>query len=80
LEVDVNGQRTTQIVHFRQLGGHLFASGQDLDAVGVDTAQLHIAPDASVDLDSLPGLRYRYDPTRQSLDLQIPNAIRKPFQ
>ncbi|WP_310631057.1 fimbria/pilus outer membrane usher protein [Paraburkholderia sp.] len=80
LEVDVNGQRTNQIVHFQQLGGHLFATGQDLGTVGVDTAQLHIAPDANVDLDTLPGLRYRYDPARQSLDLQIPDAIRKPFE
>ncbi|WP_322044506.1 fimbria/pilus outer membrane usher protein [Paraburkholderia sp. J67] len=79
LEVDVNGQRTAQIVHFRQLGGHLFASGDDLSQVGVATAQLGIANSANVDLDSLPGLHYRYDAQRQTLELQIPDAIRKPF-
>lgn len=80
LEVDVNGEHTAQIVHFRQVGGHLFATGEDLAQVGVATSKLGIADNANVNLDTLPGLRYRYDAPRQTIALQIPDAIRKPFE
>lgn len=80
LEVDVNGERTSHIVHFRQLGGRLFAAGADLNAVGVATERLHLNDAQNVDLDSIPGLRYRYDAATQRIDLQLPDALRKPFQ
>lgn len=80
LEVDVNGEHTAQIVHFRQVGGHLFATGEDLAQVGVATSKLGIADNANVNLDTLPGLRYRYAAPRQTIALQIPDAIRKPFE
>ena len=80
LEVDVNGESTSRIVHFRQLGGRLSASAEDLDAVGVATQRLHVADAQNVDLDAVPGLHYRYDASHQRIDLQVPDAFRKPYQ
>jgi outer membrane usher protein len=80
LDVGVNGQPTSRIVHFRQLGGKLFASAEDLNAVGVATERLHIADTENVDLDAVPGLHYRYDAAHQRVELQVPDALRNPFQ
>ncbi|WP_165979565.1 fimbria/pilus outer membrane usher protein [Paraburkholderia guartelaensis] len=79
LEVDVNGQRSSLLARFREQDGRLSASGPDLDAIGLATGRLGIAAAADVPLDSIPGLRYTYDAAHQAVDLQIPDAIRKPY-
>ncbi|KWE61377.1 MULTISPECIES: fimbria/pilus outer membrane usher protein [Burkholderia] len=78
LEVSVNGESTTLLVHFRERDGHLSASGADLRTVGVATDRLGIADAATVELDTIAGLRYRYDVARQSVDLEMTDALRRP--
>ncbi|MCP3707177.1 fimbria/pilus outer membrane usher protein [Paraburkholderia sp. CNPSo 3274] len=79
LEVDLNGQRTSLLAHFRELNGHLAATGRDLSDIGLATAALGIADTAEVQLDSISGLHYTYDAARQAVDLQIPDSMRKPY-
>jgi len=79
LEVDLNGQRTSLIAQFRELNGHLAATGKDLSSIGIAIGRLGIAETADVQLDAIPGLRYSYDVARQAVDLQIPDSIRKPY-
>ncbi|WP_193098062.1 fimbria/pilus outer membrane usher protein [Burkholderia sp. Z1] len=79
LEVSVNGENTALLAHFRERDGHLSASGADLRTIGFATDRLGIADAATVDLDTIPGLRYRYDVARQSVDLQMPDTLRRPY-
>ncbi|MFM0415096.1 fimbria/pilus outer membrane usher protein [Paraburkholderia aromaticivorans] len=79
LEVMLNGQRTALIAHFRETDGRLSATAQDLNDIGVATDKLGAANTATLELDQIPGLRYHYDAGRQSIDLQVPDAIRKPY-
>ncbi|MFM0013630.1 fimbria/pilus outer membrane usher protein [Paraburkholderia sediminicola] len=79
LEVMLNGQRTSLIAHFRDVGGRLSATGKDLSEVGIATDKLGAADTAAIELDQIPGLRYEYDTSRQTIDLQVPDAIRKPY-
>ena len=79
LEVMLNGQRTSLIAHFRETAGRLSATAKDLNDIGVATEKLGAADTAMLELDRIPGLRYRYDAGSQSLDLQVPDAIRKPY-
>ncbi|MFM0732276.1 fimbria/pilus outer membrane usher protein [Paraburkholderia sediminicola] len=79
LEVMLNGQRTSLITHFREVDGQLSATGKDLSEVGIATDKLGVADTASIELDQIPGLHYQYDASRQTIDLQVPNAIRKPY-
>lgn len=80
LEVTLNGQRTSVIVHFREVDGHLVATGSDLNSLGIETERLGIADTAEVRLDDITGLRYRYDAAQQAIDLQAPDSIRKPYR
>ncbi|CAM2150966.1 Fimbrial protein [Pararobbsia alpina] len=79
LEVEINGERTSLIVHFVETKGKLSATGEDLASIGVAIERAHIAPQARVSLDAIPGLEYTYDTGRQLVDLRIADAIRKPF-
>ncbi|WP_244122767.1 fimbria/pilus outer membrane usher protein [Burkholderia metallica] len=79
LEVSINGESTALLAHFRERDGHLSASGADLRTIGVATDRLGIADAASVDLDTIAGLRYRYDAARQSVDLQMADPLRRPY-
>lgn len=82
LEVTLNGQRTSLIVHFREANRRLSASGRDLGDIGVAIDKLGVAADAldaEIELDSIPGLHYDYDAGRQTIDLQVPDSIRKPY-
>ncbi|TFE47203.1 fimbrial biogenesis outer membrane usher protein [Paraburkholderia dipogonis] len=79
LEVMLNGQRTSLIAHFRESDGRLSATARDLSDIGVATEKLGAADTATLELDQIPGLRYHYDAGRQSIDLQVPDAIRKPY-
>ncbi|WP_175044864.1 fimbria/pilus outer membrane usher protein [Burkholderia lata] len=79
LEVSVNGESTALLAHFRERDGRLSASGADLRTIGFATDRLGIADAATVDLDTIPGLRYRYDAAHQSVDLQMPDTLRRPY-
>ncbi|MCA3786748.1 fimbria/pilus outer membrane usher protein, partial [Burkholderia sp.] len=79
LEVSVNGENTTLLAHFRERDGHLSASGADLRTIGFATDRLGIADAATVELDTIPGLRYRYDAARQSVDLEMADTLRRPY-
>jgi outer membrane usher protein len=79
LEVELNGQRTSVIAQFRELNGHLAATGKDLGNIGLALDRLGIADTAEVQLDAIPGLHYTYDAARQTVSLQIPDNIRKPY-
>ncbi|SOE94303.1 Outer membrane usher protein [Burkholderia sp. D7] len=79
LEVEVNGQRTSMIAQFRELNGHLAAKGKDLDNIGLALDRLGIADTVEVQLDSIGGLRYTYDAARQTVSLEIPDNLRKPY-
>ncbi|WP_235212746.1 fimbria/pilus outer membrane usher protein [Burkholderia paludis] len=78
LEVSVNGENTALLAPFRERAGHLSASGADLRTIGFATDRLGIADATTIDLDTIPGLRYRYDVARQSVDLQMPDTLRRP--
>ncbi|WP_174951882.1 fimbria/pilus outer membrane usher protein [Burkholderia lata] len=79
LEVSVNGESTALLAHFRERDGRLSASGADLRTIGFATDRLGIADAATVELDTIPGLRYRYDAAHQSVDLQMPDTLRRPY-
>ena len=79
LEVELNGQRTSVIAQFRELNGHLAAMARDLDNMGLALDRLGIAEIAEVQLDSIPGLHYTYDAARQTVSLQVPDNLRKPY-
>ncbi|WP_367619766.1 fimbria/pilus outer membrane usher protein [Caballeronia sp. SEWSISQ10-4 2] len=79
LEVELNGQRTSVIAQFRELGGHLAATAKDLDNMGFALDRLGIVETAEVQLDSIPGLHYTYDAARQIVSLQVPDNLRKPY-
>ncbi|OAJ52020.1 fimbrial protein [Paraburkholderia ginsengiterrae] len=79
LEVMLNGQRTSLIAHFRERDGKLSATAEDLSDIGIATGKLGATGNALLELDQIPGLRYHYDAASQSIDLQVPDAIRKPY-
>jgi outer membrane usher protein len=79
LEVMLNGQLTSLITRFREHDGHLSASANDLSDIGIATDKLGAAGTATLELDRIPGLHYRYDAAGQSIDLQVPDALRKPY-
>ncbi len=78
LEVSIAGQPTGAVVPVRQLtGGKLVAEVQALREAGLDTARLGIDTRAEVELDTVPGLRFAFDPARQSLDLRLEDRLRE---
>lgn len=78
LEVMLNGQRTSLIAHFRESGGRLSATAKDLDDIGIVTNRSG-NDSASLYLDQIDGLQFHYDAASQSIDLLVPDAIRKPY-
>lgn len=80
LEVTVNGEALPFIVHFRATEKKLSIAGSDLARIGVAINTLHIAAAAEVQLDAIPGVRYRYDQTHQRVAITLPDNVRKPFR
>lgn len=78
LDVSLNGEPTHLIVHFAIVDGRAFASEDDLNDLGIATSRLRQPANALVALDALDGLRYRYDATRQTMALVVPDALRIP--
>jgi outer membrane usher protein len=79
LAVDLNGQPTSKIAHFRLSQGRLYANATDLEEVGLRIDRLGAGATREVLLDAIPGLRYRYDAARQAVDLTVPDALRRPY-
>ncbi|WP_323120950.1 fimbria/pilus outer membrane usher protein [Burkholderia alba] len=78
LDVTLNGEPAHLIAHFIARDGKLSASQDDLNDLGIATPGPRLPGDALIPLDSLPGLRYGYDATRQTIALQVPDALRIP--
>jgi outer membrane usher protein len=79
LEVMLNGQRTSLIAHFSETDGKLSATAGDLSDIGIATDKLGATGNMPLELDRIPGLHYQYDAASQSIELQVPDAIRKPY-
>ncbi|WP_345817809.1 fimbria/pilus outer membrane usher protein (plasmid) [Paraburkholderia sp. PREW-6R] len=79
LEVNVNGQPTGLLGHFRDVDGRLWVDARELASIGVNTQRLGIPDTAEVSLDVIPDLHYAYDAGRQVLTLDIPDSVRKPY-
>ncbi|VVE31310.1 F1 capsule-anchoring protein [Pandoraea sputorum] len=80
LDVSVNGAATGAIAHFILRDGRFSAAADDLQSLGIDVSQLSVSGDAQVPLDRIGGVQYRYDAARQSIDIDVPDALRVPFQ
>lgn len=80
LEVDINGQQTSVITHFRERQGHLSATGEDLRALGLELGSLGVHDTSEVALDSISGLHYTYNAANQTLALTVPDALRRPYR
>lgn len=68
------------IIHFRERQGHLSASKQDLSEAGLDVGVSSANAPTEVSLDTIPGLRYVYNAGQQSVALEVPDALRKPYR
>jgi outer membrane usher protein len=84
LAVNLNGEPTNTIVSFVQRATHLWVQVRDLQNLGIDLARALPAgqptgDDDLIDLNSVTGLHYRYDPTHQSVDLSVTDAVRSPY-
>ncbi len=80
LEVRVNGEPTSALTHFRQVGGRLVTNGEALERVGLVLTRIGAVPQSEIALDDISGLRYDYDPGTQTVDLKVPDRLRKPQQ
>lgn len=79
LEVELNGQHRPALVRFGERNGRLFATGRDLDAIGLATGKLGVADAAEVPLDALQGVRYRYNAGQQTVAITVDDSLRKPY-
>lgn len=78
LEVTLNGTRLRDLLNVQRGADGIFkASAGDLRHLRfkLDAA---LAPDALVQLDTLPGVSVRYDETSQTLELQAPDSLLAP--
>lgn len=79
LDVTVNGQRQELIGSFVERDGTLYATPEEMEAVGVRRPE-GAAPtaDGLLRLTDVPGLRYDYDESGQALHLDLPEEARQP--
>ncbi|MGV2293386.1 fimbria/pilus outer membrane usher protein [Trinickia sp. YCB016] len=80
LNVKVNGESTSVLAHFRQVGDKLSTTGEELERVGFLLANIGATPQSEIALDAISGLRYEYDPGAQTINLDVPDRLRKPQQ
>jgi outer membrane usher protein len=73
LEAFRNGEDTGLIVAFQRAQGRLCLSAMDLEAIGLASP----SSAGAVCLDTLPGVRYRYDDQRQSIYIDAQPAALK---
>jgi outer membrane usher protein len=79
LEVMLNGEPTSVIARFQALEERLFARSTDLHEIGILVDHSIWPSTAEVPLDAIAGLSYRYDAGRQTINLHVPQQIRKPY-
>lgn len=79
LEVLVDGQDSGQVAPFTRGAHGLRSKVETLRDLGLDAARFGVAGQDSFDLDSVPGLAYRFDPARQSIDLRLGDTLRAPL-
>ena len=77
LETSIDGQPTGQIVSVIQLGATLRMTPESLRELGLDPARLGVAGRADFSLDEVRGMRWAYDPARQTLSLTLTDALRE---
>lgn len=78
LEVLVRGEPLGRIGAFRRDGeGRLWATGADLNALGLKTPPGQ-APDAEIDVSTLPGAAMAYDVAAQRIDFDAGDEARLP--
>ncbi|MDZ5633313.1 fimbria/pilus outer membrane usher protein [Janthinobacterium sp. GMG1] len=80
LEVTVNAESTGLILRFTQVGKGLRSSVANLQQLGLDPARLVAPGQTEVALEAIPGLSYEYDAARQSVSLQVADALRSPYR
>ena len=74
LEVMVNGRPSGLIGSFVQdAKGKLSAQGKELEALHLKAPE-QFKPDDEVPLSALPGVSYRYDVAKQTVDIAVPEA------
>jgi outer membrane usher protein len=79
LEVRIDGQDTSQVAAFTQGPRGLRTQVQALRDLGLDPARFGVEGQDAFDLDAVPGLSYRYDRARQSVDLRLSDRLRAPL-
>lgn len=92
LEVTLNGRPTQTIVSFYLKDGQLMADVEDLYQIGLENGSLEKLPDLKAirldqtqggttrltALDRVPGLRYHYDASKQTIDLLADDRLVAP--
>ena len=94
LDVSINGQPTQTVAPFYQKDGRLFADLEDLNQLGLETRNLQNLPGLKrirvnrvqsgearlIALDQVPGLQYRYDFSKQAINLIASDRLVAPNQ
>jgi outer membrane usher protein len=83
LTVSINGSATALIARFRESGGRLSALPEDLADMGLSDAAVGGKGSGKgagdVPLDAISGLSYTYNPAQQSVDIHVPDGMRRPY-
>jgi outer membrane usher protein len=81
LDVTVNGQSQQLIGGFVERDGTLYATAQELQAVGVRPPEgVDPSADGLLPLSAVPGLQYDYDESAQAVRIDLPEAGRQPVE
>jgi outer membrane usher protein len=81
LDVTVNGQSQQLIGGFVERDGTLYATPEELQAVGVRPPEgVDPTTDGLLPLSAVPGLQYDYDESAQALRIDLPEEGRQPVE
>ncbi|MBW8726072.1 MAG: fimbrial biogenesis outer membrane usher protein [Inquilinus limosus] len=81
LDVTVNGQNQQLIGGFVERDGTLYATAEELQAVGVRPPEgADATADGLLPLAAIPGLQYDYDEPAQALRIDLPEEGRQPVE
>lgn len=78
LTVTINGQLSSPAAHFVSQNGRLLATTETLHAIGLEI-QSPEPGTGLLALDAVSGLRYVFDASRQSVDITVPDRLRRPY-
>ena len=79
LDVTINGQKQDLIGGFVERDGTLYATPEELQAVGVRPPEGGLTGDGLVSLAGISGLHYDYDEPGQALTITLPESARQPI-